>query len=50
MKTLGFKLGHMRWRQHDKDELSTTQKRRDIEHEFPFGWGEMCGELHTALL
>ena len=41
---LGFKKENMRWRQHDKDELSHYSKETwDIEYQFPFGWGELWG-------
>jgi len=41
---LGFKEEHMRWRQHDKDELSHYSRETwDVEYEFPFGWGELWG-------
>ncbi len=41
---LGFKKEHMRWRQHDKEELSHYSKETwDVEYLFPFGWGELWG-------
>lgn len=44
VQQLGFKKDNMRWRQHDKDELSHYSKETwDIEYEFPFGWGELWG-------
>ncbi|MEK7521793.1 MAG: glycine--tRNA ligase [Patescibacteria group bacterium] len=34
----------LKWRAHEKDELSHYSKRtEDIEFEFPFGWGELYG-------
>lgn len=34
----------MRWREHDKDELSHYSKETwDVEYLFPFGWGELWG-------
>ncbi len=44
VQELGFKKDNMRWRQHDKDELSHYSKETwDIEYQFPFGWGELWG-------
>lgn len=41
---LGFKKASMRWRQHEKEELSHYSKETwDLEYEFPFGWGELWG-------
>lgn len=41
---LGFSKDRMRWRQHEKDELSHYSKETwDIEYQFPFDWGEMWG-------
>lgn len=43
-KVLGFKKDNMRWRQHDKEELSHYSKETwDLEYKFPFGWGELWG-------
>ena len=34
----------LKWREHEKDELSHYSKRtEDVEFEFPFGWGELYG-------
>ncbi len=42
-KQLGIKTDNIRFRDHDKDELSHYSKGTvDIEYEFPFGWGELC--------
>lgn len=44
VQTLGFKKDHMRWRQHEKEELSHYSKETwDLEYKFPFGWGELWG-------
>lgn len=44
LKILGFKKANMRWREHDKKELSHYSKETwDIEYKFPFGWGELWG-------
>lgn len=41
---LGANAPKLKWRAHDKDELSHYSKRtEDIEFEFPFGWGELYG-------
>ncbi len=40
---LGIQESSIRFRDHDKDELSHYSKGTvDIEYEFPFGWGELC--------
>ncbi len=40
---LGIKEENIRFRDHDKDELSHYSKGTvDIEYNFPFGWGELC--------
>jgi glycyl-tRNA synthetase len=44
VQELGLNKNLMRWRQHDKDELSHYSKETwDIEFSFPFGWGELWG-------
>ena len=44
VQELGFKKDHMRWRQHDKEELSHYSKETwDVEYQFPFSWGELWG-------
>lgn len=44
MQELGFKKENMRWRQHEKEELSHYSKETwDAEYKFPFGWGELWG-------
>lgn len=41
---LGVPASRLRWRAHEKDELSHYSKRtEDIEFEFPWGWGELYG-------
>ena len=41
---LGVPEEKLRWRVHEKDELSHYSRRtEDIEFEFPFGWGELYG-------
>lgn len=41
---LGVSESKLKWRAHEKDELSHYSKRtEDIEFEFPFGWGELYG-------
>jgi len=41
---LGIEESKLKWRAHEKDELSHYSKRtEDIEFEFPFGWGELYG-------
>jgi len=41
---LGINKKNIRWRKHDKDELSHYSKRtEDIEYRFPFGFKELCG-------
>lgn len=42
--SLGISEKRLRVREHDKDELSHYSSRTiDIEYEFPWGWGELCG-------
>ena len=44
VQELGFKKENMRWRQHDKEELSHYSKETwDVEYQFPFSWGELWG-------
>ncbi|MCM1208659.1 MAG: glycine--tRNA ligase, partial [Ruminococcus sp.] len=44
LKELGMKEDEMRYRDHDKEELSFYSKATtDIEFLFPFGWGELWG-------
>ena len=44
LKELGMKEDEMRYRDHDKEELSFYSKATtDIEYLFPFGWGELWG-------
>lgn len=41
--TLGMKPDNLRFRDHEKDELSHYSKgTTDIEYKFPWGWGELC--------
>ncbi|MBA5851992.1 glycine--tRNA ligase [Clostridium sp. cel8] len=41
---LGLKKEHIRFRDHDKEELSHySSATSDIEYLFPFGWGELWG-------
>lgn len=41
---LGVKEENMRFREHEKDELSHySSMTYDIEYKFPFGWGELMG-------
>jgi len=41
--TLGISKDNLRFRDHEKDELSHYSKgTTDIEYLFPFGWGELC--------
>jgi len=41
---LGFDAGHLRVREHEKEELSHYSKRTaDIEYQTPFGWKELFG-------
>ncbi|MBT3865111.1 glycine--tRNA ligase [Candidatus Peregrinibacteria bacterium] len=43
-ETLGVKKDNLRFREHDKDELSHySSLTMDIEYKFPFGWGELMG-------
>jgi len=42
--SLGMHEDHLRFRDHDKEELSFYSKATsDIESTFPFGWGELWG-------
>ena len=44
LKNLGIKDDEMRYRDHDKEELSFySNATTDIEFLFPFGWGELWG-------
>ncbi len=41
---LGIKKDSLRFREHEKDELSHYSSMTfDIEYKFPFGWGELMG-------
>jgi glycyl-tRNA synthetase len=41
---IGTKKKNLRFREHDKDELSHySSMTYDIEYKFPFGWGELMG-------
>ncbi|MBU1151507.1 glycine--tRNA ligase [Patescibacteria group bacterium] len=41
---IGLKEDNLRFREHDKDELSHYSSMTfDIEYRFPFGWGELMG-------
>ncbi len=41
---LGVKKENLRFREHEKDELSHYSSMTfDIEYKFPFGWGELMG-------
>ncbi len=42
-KTLGIRAENLRFRDHEKDELSHYSKgTTDVEYKFPWGWGELC--------
>ncbi len=42
-ETLGISEKNLRFRDHEKDELSHYSKgTTDIEYKFPWGWGELC--------
>jgi glycyl-tRNA synthetase len=44
LKTLGLDKDNLRYRDHEKEELSFYSKATtDIEFKFPFGWGELWG-------
>lgn len=44
LEALCFGKERVRWRQHEKDELSHYSKETwDMEYKFPFGWGELTG-------
>jgi len=41
---LGIKKEHLKFREHDQEELSHYSSMTvDIEYKFPFGWGELMG-------
>ncbi len=41
---IGLPEDKLRWREHEKDELSHYSSRTaDVEYDFPFGWGELQG-------
>lgn len=41
---IGVKESNLRFREHDKDELSHYSSMTfDVEYKFPFGWGELMG-------
>lgn len=42
-KTLGIREENLRFRDHEKDELSHYSRGTvDVEYKFPWGWGELC--------
>ena len=42
-ETLGIRAENLRFRDHEKDELSHYSKGTvDVEYKFPWGWGELC--------
>ncbi len=42
-QTLGIKPENLRFRDHEKDELSHYSRgTTDVEYKFPWGWGELC--------
>jgi glycyl-tRNA synthetase len=42
-EVLGLKAENLRFRDHEKDELSHYSKgTTDVEYKFPWGWGELC--------
>ena len=44
LKDLGIKEENLRYRDHEKEELSFySNATTDIEYKFPFGWGELWG-------
>ena len=44
VKSLGIKEENLRYRDHEKEELSFYSKATtDIEYAFPWGWGELMG-------
>ncbi|MFA5793011.1 MAG: glycine--tRNA ligase [Candidatus Gracilibacteria bacterium] len=46
---IGIRENKMRFREHDKKELSHYSKMTaDTEYEFPFGWGELQGISHRG--
>jgi len=43
-ESLGINKENLRFREHDKDELSHYSSMTiDVEYKFPFGWGELMG-------
>ena len=43
-ESLGIEKKDLRFREHDKDELSHYSNMTiDVEYKFPFGWGELMG-------
>ncbi len=41
--TLGISAENLRFRDHEKDELSHYSRgTTDVEYKFPWGWGELC--------
>ena len=48
-RSLGLRPQHLRFRDHDQDELSHYSSRTvDIEVHFPWGWGELEGVAHRG--
>ncbi len=46
---LGLKEENLRFREHEKDELSHYSSMTfDIEYKFPFGWGELMGVAYRG--
>ncbi len=46
---LGIKENMLRFREHEKDELSHYSSMTfDIEYQFPFGWGELMGVAYRG--
>lgn len=46
---LGIKETNLRYREHEKDELSHYSSMTfDIEYEYPFGWGELMGVAYRG--
>ena len=44
LTTIGIKAENLRFRDHEKEELSFYSKATsDIEYAYPFGWGELWG-------
>lgn len=47
--SIGVKKENLRFREHDKDELSHySTMTTDIEYDFPFGWGELMGVAYRG--